>query len=93
MLERECRLRETFYLRLKNNGKELDPKSFDKTEQQAFRASDSKEWAAWIKNKTVRLLTRKEALRIPKSKIVKIPLRFVRIIELCIQVSSLPNHA
>jgi hypothetical protein len=77
-LERECRLRESYYLRLKQNGKELDPRAFDTKESKAFEESDRNEWKAWIKNKTVKLLTRKEAMKIPKSKIFKIPLRFVR---------------
>ena len=78
MFERECRLRESYYLRLKQSGKELDPRCFDKTENKAFQDSDRKEWESWIKNETVRLLSRKEALKIPKAKIFKIPLRFVR---------------
>ena len=54
MMESGSRLRETFYLRMKQSGKELDPKHFDKKEQAAFQASDQKEWASWLKNKTVR---------------------------------------
>ena len=73
MMERESRLRETFYLRMKQSGKELDPKHFDKKAQAAFQASDQKEWASWLKNKTVRLLSHREAARIPKTTIFKIP--------------------
>ena len=68
MLERECRLRESYYLRLKQSGEELDPRAFDKKENEAFKESDRNEWKAWIKNKTVKLLTRKEAMKILKSK-------------------------
>jgi hypothetical protein len=77
-MERECRLRESFYLQMKQNGKELDPRHFDKSEKQAFDQSDKKEWESWLKNSSVEILDQQRARRVPKSKIFKLPLRFVR---------------
>ena len=56
LLERECRLRESYVLRLKQSGKELDPRSFDKKENEAFKESDRNEWKSWIKTGCVRVL-------------------------------------
>ena len=63
---------------MKQSGKELDPKFFNEGEKAAFDVSDKKEWESWLKNNSVRILTRQEASRVPKSKIFKLPLRFVR---------------
>ena len=54
-LERESRLRESFYLRMKQSGKELDPRHFDAKEKEAFDQSDKKEWESWLKNSSMEI--------------------------------------
>jgi hypothetical protein len=63
---------------MKAGGKELDPKYFDRLERAAFSKSDSEEWAQWIKNRVIRVLTPDEERIIPKDKSFTAPLRFVR---------------
>ena len=58
-------------MRLKQSGQELDPRGFDVKEKKAFDDSDQKEWKSWLRNQTVKLLSRKEAQKVPKSKIFK----------------------
>ena len=69
---------ETYLLRMKENGKELDPRSFDEQEWKHFREADQKEWLSWVKNKVVRVVPRQEAQRVPVHKIFRIPLRWIR---------------
>ena len=65
-------------LRLKQSGKELDPRGFDEEEQRAFRESDRKEWQQWLDNQVVRRVSAQEEKSIPKHQIFKAPLRMVR---------------
>ena len=69
---------ESYLLRMKENGKELDPKSFDDQEWKHFREADQKEWLSWVKNKVVRIVPHHEAQRVPAQKIFRVPLRWVR---------------
>ena len=69
---------EVFLLRMKENGKELDPKFFDKDEAEAFKEADIKEWDSWIQNGVVKELTSEEASKVSKHKVFRIPLRWVR---------------
>lgn len=81
-LQEECRdqkVCEAFLLRLKNSGKELDPRYFDLAEQEKFRASDTAEWLSWIKNGVVEVVPKHLAAKVPKEKIFRIPLRWVRV--------------
>ena len=72
-------VQEVMLLRLRQNGKELDPKWFNQEEQAAFRESDRKEWQQWIDNKVVRKVTREEEKTVPKHQVFKAPLRMVRV--------------
>lgn len=49
---------EVFLLRLKANGKELDPKFFDEKEKASFEESDRAEWQSWVDNELVQLVPR-----------------------------------
>ncbi|CAE7449079.1 TY1B-PR1 [Symbiodinium sp. CCMP2592] len=69
---------EAFLLRLKANGKELDPRYFSSEEAKAFDASDAVEWQAWEKNNVVRKLSAEQARRVPSHRIFKVPARIVR---------------
>ena len=68
---------EAFLLKMKTNGRELDPRLFSTEEEVAFDASDSKEWQAWLDSKVVQLLSPEEARRVPLDRIFK-PARVVR---------------
>jgi hypothetical protein len=46
-VQEEVDKKTAFILKMKANGKELDPKWFDKKEKQAFDEADEKEWKAW----------------------------------------------
>ena len=70
---------EVYLLRMKASGKELDPRFFDKEEEQAFHKSDVAEWESWIKNKVVEIVPPERAKNIPRNKIFRIPLRWVRV--------------
>ena len=72
-------LAEVMLLKLKQNGKELDPKYFDEKEKAEFQASDAKEWQQWIRNRVVRRLTKAEEAKIPRRQIFRGPLRMVRV--------------
>ncbi len=67
-----------FLLRMKASGKELDPKYFDQKENKAFQESDRAEWSSWLKNEVVKKVPDHEIGKIDKSKVFKIPLRWVR---------------
>lgn len=70
---------EVFLLRMKANGKELDPKWFNEEEAESFRRSDQAEWQSWIDNGVVEPVAAEEAHKIPKDCVFKIPLRYVRV--------------
>ncbi|CAK9081299.1 unnamed protein product [Durusdinium trenchii] len=44
---------EVMILKLKQNGKELDPRWFNEQEKKAFDLSDAKEWEQWLNNEVV----------------------------------------
>lgn len=71
-------LSEVMLLRMKQSGKELDPKFFDKEEKAAFDEADAKEWQQWIQNGVVKRLTPKEARKIPRDAVFRSPMRMVR---------------
>ncbi|CAE7228738.1 RE1, partial [Symbiodinium sp. CCMP2456] len=70
---------EAFLLKMKANGKELDPKHFDEAEGKAFRESDLKELAAWMENDVVRRLHPQEAAKVPRARVFRVPARVVRV--------------
>ena len=72
-------LAEVMLLKLKQNGKELDPKYFDDKERKEFRDSDAKEWQQWVRNHVVKRLSKDEEAKIPRHLIFKAPLRMVRV--------------
>ena len=72
-------LAEVMLLKLKQNGKELDPKYFDEKEKKEFRESDAKEWQQWVRNHVVKRLTKDEEAKISRHLIFKAPLRMVRV--------------
>ena len=47
-------LAEVMLLKLKQSGKELDPKFFDEKERAEFLKADAKEWQQWVRNKVIR---------------------------------------
>ena len=69
---------EVMLLKMKQSGKELDPKFFDKEEKAQFDLSDQKEWSQWIENGVIRRLTPAERAKVPKEAIFKSPMRMVR---------------
>ena len=72
------RVKEVFLLRMKNSGKELDPRHFDQKERTEFDLSDQKGWESWLENQTVRILEPEEASKVRKSLIFQVPLRVIR---------------
>ena len=72
-------VKEAFLLKLKANGKELNPLFFDKQEAEDFEKSDEKEWDAWLKNGVIRRLSPEEAKKVPRDRIFKVPARIVRV--------------
>ncbi|CAE7293140.1 unnamed protein product, partial [Symbiodinium sp. KB8] len=67
-----------FLLKMKANGKELDPRFFDETERRAFDKSDQKEWQAWLDNHVIEQLGPDAARKVPQARIFKVPARVVR---------------
>ena len=74
----DCLLSEVLLLKLKQNGRELDPKFFSTEERAEFVKSDAKEWSEWIKNGVIKRVSPAEAAKVPRSMIFKAPLRMVR---------------
>ena len=72
------KVKEVLLLRLKNSGKELDPRHFNQEERDKFEASDQKEWDSWLENQTVRILEPEKASKVKKSLIFQVPLRMIR---------------
>eukprot|EP00439_Symbiodinium_sp_Y106_P070485 s391_g12.t1 len=70
---------EAFFLKLKANGKELDPRLFNEEERKAFEKSDEKEWKAWLDNKVVEQLDQSEAKTVSPRRIFRVPARVVRV--------------
>ncbi|OLQ12139.1 Transposon Ty1-DR1 Gag-Pol polyprotein [Symbiodinium microadriaticum] len=69
---------QAFILKMKANGKELDPKFFDGAEQKAFDKADQKEWQAWLDNKVIEQLDPVTASRVPRARVFRVPARVVR---------------
>ena len=69
---------EILLLKLKQSGKELDPKAFNKEEAAKFEISDRKEGEQWIDNAVMRPIPAAEEKDIPRHKIFRSPLRMVR---------------
>ena len=78
-LSEDSLVKEAFLLKMKANGKELDPQFFSKDEAQAFEESDEKEWQAWIHNKVVSRLSSDEAWKVPRDRIFRVPAGIVRV--------------
>ena len=76
--ERDRQACETFLLRMKASGKELDPKCFEEAEWAKFRESDRAEWLSWIKNEVVQVVPKDEEKHVSRDKVFRIPLRWVR---------------
>ena len=75
---RDLLVHEVLLLKLKQTGKELDPKWFSAEEAAAFKESDRKEWQQWQDNQVVRRVSAQEERTIPKHQILRAPLRMVR---------------
>ena len=69
---------QAFILKMKANGKELDPKFFDGNEQAAFDKADQKEWQAWLDNKVIEQLDAAAARKVPRARVFMVPARVVR---------------
>ena len=69
---------EILLLKMKQSGKELDPRAFEEPEWEKFRVSDTREWEQWIDNAVMRPVPPKEEKTIPRHKIFRSPLRMVR---------------
>ena len=69
---------EVMILKLKQNGKELDPRWFNEQEKKAFDLSDAKEWEQWLNNEVVQKVLPAELTKVPRHQIFKAPLRMVR---------------
>ena len=69
---------ESFDLKMKANGKELDPKHFSAEERMAFQESDEEEWKAWHPNHLVQELDEQSAKAVPRQRIFRVPARVVR---------------
>ena len=76
---KDALLSEAMLLKLKESGKELDPRWFNVEEKVAFDKSDAKEWESWLENKVVKKVSKEEEPKIPKQHIFKAPLRMVRV--------------
>lgn len=76
---KDALLSEAMVLKLKESGKELDPRWFNDEEKAAFEKSDAKEWESWLENKVVRKVSKEEEKNVPRQHIFKAPLRMVRV--------------
>lgn len=74
-----CLMAEVLLLKLKQSGKELDPKAFNEEEWKKFQVSDAREWEQWHDNSVMRRVPPEEERTIPKAKIFRSPLRMVRV--------------
>ena len=70
---------EIYLLKMKASGKEIDPRFLDELEKAEFDKSDVAEWESWIKNKVVEIIPPERARNVPRNKIFRIPLRWVRV--------------
>ena len=70
---------EVMVLKLKQSGKELDPRFFSPDEKEKFHQADAREWEQWVDNGVVRRVPKAEEHRVPKHKVFKSPLRMVRV--------------
>jgi len=70
---------EALLLKMKANGKELDPRHFNQEEASAFRKSDQAEWRSWGDNHVLKRLSAGEAAKDPKHLVFKALLRIVRV--------------
>ena len=70
---------EVMVLKLKQSGKELDPRFFSPEEKEKFHQADAREWEQWVDNGVVRRVPKAEEHRAPKHKVFKSPLRMVRV--------------
>eukprot|EP00913_Durusdinium_trenchii_P021584 g20282.t1 len=75
---RDVLVNEVMILKLKQNGKELDPRWFNEQEKKAFDLSDAKEWEQWLNNEVVQKVLPAELTKVPRHQIFKAPLRMVR---------------
>lgn len=75
---KDALMAEVMVLKLKQSGKELDPKAFDNAEWEKFKESDSREWEQWVDNGVMRRIPREQEHQIPRYKIFRSPLRMVR---------------
>ena len=71
-------LSQVMLLKMKQSGKELDPRFFNEEEKKLFREADRKEWSQWIQNGVVRRLTPEEKGRVQKYNVFRSPMRMVR---------------
>ena len=65
-------------LEMKNNMKELNPKTFGTKEKQAFDEADAAEWKQWLISGAVVLVPASQESGIRKDQIFSAPMRFVR---------------
>ena len=57
-------LSHAFILKLKNNMKELDQRSFDKKEKQVFDEADLAEWKQWLASGAVQVVPEREESKV-----------------------------
>ena len=69
---------ETYLLRMKASGKELDPKFFDAEQQAKYEEADRKEWKQWVTTESAAVVPLQEERKIPRYKIFTAPMRYVR---------------
>ena len=66
------------YKKIQRKGRELDPRYFNASEQEAFNKSDKKEWQSFLDTGAVVVVPPEEAKAIPKGRIFSRPMRYVR---------------
>ena len=69
---------EVMVLKLKQSGKELDPKAFEGPEWEKFNEADAREWEQWVDNGVMKRIPKEKEHLVPKFKIFRSPLRMVR---------------
>ena len=70
---RDVLVNEVMLLKLKQNGKELDPRWFSEQEKKAFDLSDAKEWEQWLNNEVAQKVLPEELREVPRHQIFKAP--------------------
>lgn len=67
-------LQDVFLLKMKQSGKELDPRYFPKEEADEFVECDKVEWGQWAENNVLTVVSDQDRSRIPTGNIFKVPM-------------------